>query len=156
MYIPALRHAFCFRIRITFGKRESDEPIDALETEAAALGEAIFGPLPQRMSINAGACFVDNNVSLAWLTAGTCRCPELLGMLAALWLSIASRRGFVWWERVASDSNPADRPSRGDLPLCLCGWRLFEVARPSRWSTAEENGERRGEPELFEVQPTVP
>ena len=55
-------------------------------------------------------------------------------MVSALWLYMAVRGGFKWFERVSSASNLADKPSRGLVPDCPCGWRLQEMSGVLRWS----------------------
>ena len=57
-------------------------------------------------------------------------------MLSGMWLQMAIRGGFKWFERVSPASNLADRPSRGLAPECPCGYRLREVVDVRRWGLA--------------------
>ena len=73
-------------------------------------------------------------------------------MIVALWTSVARRKAFTWWERVASASNLADAPSRGEVPGCPRGWRLFELLGVPRWDSQwDAAGYVREEPEMAEI-----
>ena len=54
---------FCMRI-------PTGEPIDWLEAKAAGVGDAVFGPIIRTFKYVEDISFVDNNVSLSWLTSG--------------------------------------------------------------------------------------
>ena len=66
------------------------------------LHDAVFGPIILRAGYPEDLAFVDNNCSLAWVTrgaAGPCR-DDVSGILEGLWLQMALRKAFKWWERV--------------------------------------------------------
>ena len=84
--------------------------------------------------------FIDNNVSGAWVTRGRGRADPIL---SAMWLQMAVRGRFKWFERVSSASNLADRPSRGLVPVCPCGWRLRELSGVLRWSPEDHAASER-------------
>ena len=137
LLLPASREAFWFRTRTQRG-----EPIDRLEVEAAAVADALFGPFLAACGYVDEISFIDNNVSAAWLTRGRGR-ADVDPMVSALWLHMAVRGGFKWFERVSSASNLADRPSRGLPPECPCGWSLREVPTVRRWGPSDADGPGR-------------
>ena len=151
LLLPATWEMFWFRTRVPPGGDDGDEeePIDRLEVEAAAVVDALFGPLLVERGYVDEVSFVDNNASLAWITRGRARsrcgrvCPDGDPMLSGLWLQMAIRGGFKWFERVSSFCNVADRPSRGLTPDCPCGWRLREVVGVRRWGASDGSGPGR-------------
>ena len=142
LLLPASREAFWFRTRVPPG-----DPIDRLEVEAAAVVDALFGPLLAGQGYTEEISFVDNNVSCAWITRGRRRSDVDL-MLSGLWLQMATRGGFKWFKRVSSTSNVADAPSRGVEPDSPCGWRLQEVRHVGRWGPSDGFGPGRPWPAL--------
>ena len=74
------------------------QPIDHLEVEAAAVVDALFGPLLAERGYTEEISFVDYNVSLAWITGGPAR-ADFDPMISGLWLQMAVRGGFKWCER---------------------------------------------------------
>ena len=136
-YFPARWLAVFFRIPVSDGTS-----IEVLEVEAAALGELVFAPIMEWFESVHCLGFIDNNVSLPWITAGgTMRGKareQVNAMIVALWMSIARRRAFTWWERVSRVSNPADAPSRGEVPACPRGWRLVELRDVVRWDPLDD------------------
>ena len=58
-------------------------------------------------------------------------------MLSALWLQMAVRGGFKWFERVSPAPSLAGKPSRGLVPDCPCGWCLRELSGVLRWSAKD-------------------
>ena len=57
-----------------------------------------------------------------------------------MWLQMAIRGWFKWFERVSSFSNIADRPSGGLSPEWPCGWRLQEVVGVRCWGATDGTG----------------
>ena len=151
LLLPATREMFWLRTRVPPGgdDDDDDEPIDRLEVEAAAVVDALFGPLLAERGYVDESSFVDNNASLAWITCGRTRSrcgrarPDVDPMLSGMWLQMVVRGGFKWFERVSSFSNLADRPSRGLPPDCPCGWRLPEVVGVRRWGASDGSGPGR-------------
>ena len=137
LLLPASREAFWFRTRTQRG-----EPIERLEVEAAVVADALFGPFLAARGYVDEISFVDNNVSAAWLTRGRGR-EDVDPMISAMWLHMAVRGGFKWFERVSSASNLADKPSRGLPPDCPCGWSLREVPAVRRWGPSDADGPGR-------------
>ena len=135
--LPASREALWFRTRVLRG-----EPIDRLEGEAAAVANSLFGPCLAARGYADEISFIDNNVSAAWITRGGGR-EDVDPMLSALWLQMVVRGGFKWFERVSSTFNLADRPSRGLVPDCPCGWRLRQVPDVLRWGDSDGAGPGR-------------
>ena len=107
--------------------------IDSLEVEAAAVADATFAPIKAAHDIKDEVTFVDNAVSLPWITSGCSNRPAVDAILAGLCLNLALGEGFKWWERVSSGSNLADKPSRGLVPDCPLGWQLWDLAGVGRW-----------------------
>jgi hypothetical protein len=139
LYVLRDRVAFFWRTPVPKG-----DLIAFLEVEAAAVGDAVFGPLLLGMGIRDEVTFVDNNVSLPWITSGCSFKPEVDEILSGLWLNLATRGTFKWWERVSSGSNPSDEPSRGLVPVCPRGWRLHEMLQVGRWDViGDGNGVMR-------------
>ena len=135
--LPASLEALWFRTRVPPG-----DPIDRLEVEAAAVANQVFGPLLTQRGYVDEIAFIDNNVSGAWVTRGRGR-ADVDPNLSAMWLQMAVRGGFKWFERVSSASNLADRPSRGLVPVCPCGWRLQELSGVLRWSPEDHAASER-------------
>ena len=147
LLLPTTREGFWFRTRVPAAG--GAEPIDRLEVEAAAVVDALFGPLLAERGYIDEVSFVDNNASLAWVCKGRARTKDgrprldVDPMLSGMWLQMAIRGGFKWFERVSSASNLADRPSRGLAPECPCGYRLREVVNVRRWGAPDGTGPGR-------------
>jgi hypothetical protein len=113
LYVLKDRVAFFWRTPVPKG-----DQIAFLEVEAAAVGDAVFGPLLLDKEIRDEFTFVDNNVSLLWITSG-CSCkPEVDVILAGLWLNLATRGGFKWWEWFPVGPTPA-MSLAGAWSLCV-------------------------------------
>ena len=69
-------------------------------------------------------------------------------MLSGLWMQMAIRGGFNWFEGVSSTSNVMDKPSKGVVPDCPCGWRLREVLGAACWGRSDGSGPGRPWPAL--------
>ena len=124
----ATRSAYFFRIGLSPG-----EPIAHLEVEAAAVGDAVFGPLLHKEEVDREVAFMDSNVGLGWISRGCSNCADGVDrMLAGMWANLACRGGFKWWERVSTGSNLGDRPSRGLVPECPHGWHMWEMVGVGR------------------------
>ena len=95
------------------------EPIDRLEAGAAAVTDT--RPIIPAFDYVKETSFVDNNVSLSWLTSGCSFRDDVDPLLAGLWFYLALRQDMKWWERVSSAFNVADRPNWGLAPECPCG-----------------------------------
>ena len=89
LLLPATQEGFWFRTRVPQG-----DPTDHLEVEAAVVVDALVGPLLAERGYVDEIFFVDNNVSLAWLTRGRAR-PDVDPMLSGLWLQMAVRGQMV-------------------------------------------------------------
>ena len=98
--------------------------------------DMVFGPLLVLRGYVDEISFIDNNVSGSWITRGRGR-ADVDPILSALWLQMAVRGGFKWFERVSSASNLADKPSRGLVPDCPCGWRLRELSGVLCWDAQD-------------------
>ncbi len=62
--------------------------------------------------------FVDNDGARGALVKGTSASGASAALIHAFWLEIGACAACVWIDRVASASNPADGPSRGDFEWC--------------------------------------
>ena len=112
-------------------------PIHLLEVKAAAVADAVFGPIVRDHGYDDELACVDNNVGLAWVTCGSAKGRDNAnGLLEGLWLQIALEQAFKWWGRVSSASNVAGLPSRGLCPEVPCTWRLREIRHVGRWDPA--------------------
>ena len=58
--------------------------------------------------------FMDNNAASGALIKGSSRVLIVLATIESFWGCMARLSASCWVERVASDANPADAPSRGD------------------------------------------
>ena len=134
------REVWCFRTRFSPGDR-----IEALEVEAAAVADAVVGPMLAAGGYGEELAVIDNNVSGGWITSGTAVKPALDGMLAGMWLQLALRKGFEWWVRVSSASDAAATPNRGLVPDCPCDWHLRELQGVRRWHPLQD-GQGPGRP----------
>lgn len=74
-----------------------------------------FAPISIARGYTEEITFVDNNASLSWLSHGWAFWTDVDPVLEALWYRLACRGACEWWERVASTSNLADLPSRGQV-----------------------------------------
>ena len=142
LLLPATREAFWLCTCVPPG-----DPIDRLEVEAAAVVDALFGPLLDERGYTEEISFVDKNVSCPWVIRGRRR-ANADPMLSGLWMQMAICGGFKWLERVSSASIIADKPSRGIVPNCPCGWRLREVLGVARWERSDGSGLGRPWPAL--------
>ena len=111
LLLPMEKEAFFFRTPA--GGHE----IDFLECEAAVVADALFGPMLPQRGYHEEISFVDNNVSLAWITDGCAFREDVDPLIEDMWFNLACRQAFKWWERVSSVSNVADLPSRGHPPV---------------------------------------
>ena len=59
--------------------------------------------------------YVDNNATLAALTRGASRARPVNVIIRDIWTFVAENDWFVWWERVPTEVNPVDLPSRTGL-----------------------------------------
>ncbi|KAJ9438887.1 hypothetical protein DIPPA_32504 [Diplonema papillatum] len=84
-------------------------PIHALEFAAVSVA---FGLWFKEMAGVQVSVWVDNNVVLASLVQGQSRARMLLAPVHRLWQDIARAKARVWFERVSSEMNIADLPSR--------------------------------------------
>ncbi|CAE7221591.1 unnamed protein product [Symbiodinium sp. CCMP2592] len=94
-----------------------------LETLAAVLGATLI-PNLRHCDI---VLFVDNEASLAALIRGQSDCPFVQSLLSRLFQAEEERDLAIWFERVRSESNPADAPSRGDHSFPAFSRRRFNV-----------------------------
>ena len=111
-------------------------PIDYLKVEAAVVADGVFGPMLQQLRYHEEISFVDNNVSLAWITDDCAFCDDVNPLIENMWFGLACRQAFEWchpWERVSSVSNSTDLPSRGQPPVLSSEWDLREIQGVRRW-----------------------
>ncbi|CAE7248689.1 unnamed protein product [Symbiodinium sp. CCMP2592] len=94
-----------------------------LETLAAVLGATLI-PNLRHCDI---VLFVDNEASLAAFIRGQSDCPFVQSLLSRLFQAEEERDLAIWFERVRSESNPADAPSRGDHSFPAFSRRRFNV-----------------------------
>ena len=127
LLLPMEKEAFFFRTPA--GGHE----IDFLECEAAVVADALFVPMLQQRGYHEEISFVDNNVSLAWITDGCAFREDVDPLIEDMWFNLACRQAFKWWERVSSISNVADLPSRGHPPVLSSEWALREIQGVRRW-----------------------
>ena len=73
-----------------------------------ALGEQMGG---ERMIST-----LDNNAASGAVIQASPRARAILAITESLWLRVAQLAASCWVERVASDANPADAPSRDGPP----------------------------------------
>eukprot|EP00392_Amoebophrya_sp_AT5.2_P003251 g3256.t1 len=136
LLLPWSRTAYYFRVPV----RDEDPDIAELELEAGALGHCVFGEFLRGAEV---VQFIDNNVALGWTTAGKSHRPEADAVLHDLWMWLARNSEFVWFERVASKGNLADKPSRMLSPAPdLPGWRVYELQNVGRYSALHSSRSR--------------
>ena len=116
------------------------DPIDLLECEAAAVADAVFGPVVLAAGYTKELAFINNNVNPGWVTHGAAKLgrDDASVILEGLWLQMALQQAFKRWERVSSASNVANLPSRGKPPEVPCTWDLREVKQVGRWDAARD------------------
>ena len=134
LLLPQDRHSFFFRTPAR------GQPIDFLGVEAAVVADAVFGPKLQQLGYHEGISFVDNKVSLAWITDGCAFCDNVDPLIEDMWFGLACRQAIKWWEQVLSTSNVADLPSRGQPPVLSSGWDLRETQGVRRWEPPVNTG----------------
>ena len=78
----------------------------AMVSAVITLGEQLRG---KRIML-----FLDNNAASGALIKGSSRVLIVLAMIESFWGCLARLSASCWVERVASEANPADAPSRGD------------------------------------------
>ena len=97
----------------------SSNPIAEIEAIGAMVALLLWRDVVVDRAVLA---FNDNEAVKAAMIAGTSSSPRVAWVLeVTLRLEIATR-SLLWWERVASDSNIADAPSRGRTPMPLAGF----------------------------------
>ena len=99
--------------------RVSGNPIAQIEAFAVLIALGLWS---ERLAARSTLAFVDNEAVRASLVAGGSSAAQVAAVVsAAIDLEIASG-ALLWFERVPSESNLADPPSRGDRPPALKGW----------------------------------
>ena len=79
--------------------------------------------------------FIDNNSAKDALIRGWSAHPASEGIVRAVWEQEMELQTATWYERVPSDSNPADEPSRGALAsLEASGARRVQPRLPAGWA----------------------
>ena len=100
--------------------------IYVLEIAAALLAISIlrkkFPLLGGEMNI---ILFVDNNASLAALTRASPSCDSAANAIFKFWKCADSDSICPWLERVSTNANPADRPSRFPAEFELVDFPVF-------------------------------
>ena len=91
LMLPGSRLAVFFRIWVPLG-----DLIDSLKVETAAVADATFAPIKAAHAITDEVTFVDNTVSLPWITSGCSNRPAVDEILAGLWLNLALCGWFKW------------------------------------------------------------
>ena len=84
--------------------------------------------------------FIDADAVLAALIKGYSAKEDLCELVGYFWRRCAASRIAVYLDRVPTDANPADAPSRGSCEeLCACG-AVADAATPSRdlWDAAPD------------------
>ena len=89
---------------------ETTNEIYGLEMFAMVSAVATLGEQPRGKRI---LLFLDNNAASGALIKGSSRVLVVLAMIESFWGRMAQLAASCWVERVASDANPADAPSRG-------------------------------------------
>ena len=67
-------------------------------------------------------CFVDNESAKAALTASYSSNAAVVQLLTSVSSLDVADGALAWYERVPTLSNPADAPSRGEIPPALSQW----------------------------------
>ena len=104
------------------------------------VADAVFGPMLQQAGYHEEVSFVDNNVSLAWITDGCAFRDDVDPLIEDMWFCLACRQAYKWWERVSSTSNVADLPSRGLPPTLPSDWTLHELKGVRCWQAPVNAG----------------
>ena len=86
LLLPQERCAYFFRT-LARGR-----PIDYLEVEAVVVADAVFGPRLQWLGYPEEISFVDNNVSLAWITDGCAFRDDANPLIEDMWFRLACRQ----------------------------------------------------------------
>jgi hypothetical protein len=97
----------------TFVKR-SDSQIMALELLAVAVGLSTFGEMLCGYNVRV---WTDNVSGKGALRSGAARSPDHNLLVHGVWLLALRRRFGIWIERVPTDDNISDLPSRESYAL---------------------------------------
>ena len=84
--------------------------IHQAEVLPAALAMEIWGPRLRNRKV---VVFVDNDAARDALVKGATTSKASAALVSKFWDEVAAAGIYVWIDRVASKSNPADGPSRG-------------------------------------------
>ena len=75
-----------------------------------------------RLRSRAHICFIDNDTAKASLVAGYCDAELACRVVGLISEDDVLGQLAPWYDRVPSESNVADRPSRGLPPVHVTGW----------------------------------
>ena len=110
--------------------KERKMQIEVYEAAAAVVAVHTFAPYIAASDV---FFFVDNTGAQAALTHGVGGADDVNAIASAFWTQAAAEDLGIWVERVDSESNPADLPSRGlhcDF-LAQLGARDLPIVRPT-------------------------
>jgi len=86
--------------------------------QAELLPAAVAATLwSERLRSRRWVLFVDNDGARGALIKGSTTSRPSASIVQEFWLEVAAQASFPWVERVPTNSNPADGPSRGDWAL---------------------------------------
>ena len=83
---------------------------------------AVLEAVPRAMPYLAGKAvciFVDSEVSPAALVKGYSAFEDVCKLVSTFWQLVHELKAFVYIDRVSTDANPVDDPSRGEFENCL-------------------------------------
>ena len=109
--------------------QDSENPIFEVESVGILLSLLLWEAYLKEQPVLA---FQDNEGVKSCMVTGTTSSNKVALMAEAIVRIEARSRALIWWERVASESNPADAPSRGVWP-----GRLGGLPKPRRRSVAD-------------------
>ena len=65
------------------------------------MADAVCGPMLQQAGYHEEVGFVDNNMSLAWITDGCTFRDDVDPLIKDMWYCLACRQAYKWWDVVA-------------------------------------------------------
>ena len=85
---------------------------------------------------------IDSESALGWLVKGYSALEDICDLVGVFWQAVDESRTLVYLDRIPTDSNPADAPSRNRMGTAIeLGWVITEAVMPGRIFEREpENG----------------
>ena len=76
---------------------------------------------------------IDSESALGSLVKGYSALEDICDLVGVFWQSVDESRTLVYLDRIPTDSNPADAPSRNRMSTAIeLGWVITEAVMPER------------------------